>query len=149
MVGRPAGNPRVHSRSRTVAREVRPYARKRCGHSLSARRLWRRSSRPLGAEGLGRAAGGAEGAQAQGVVAFGEALAGGVQDQRAMVEGGGRQHERLVEQELPERGNEEVGTTLDFGDAHVDENLQTLVPTYNTTGHLIPDDRLDVSELFN
>lgn len=36
---------------------------------------------------------------------------------------------------------------VNLGDAKVDENLKPLVPTDNTTGRLVPDDRLDISEL--
>lgn len=39
--------------------------------------------------------------------------------------------------------------TVHFGHAHVDENLQALVTTDNTSSGLIPDDRLNIAELLN
>jgi hypothetical protein len=62
---------------------------------------------------------GAEGAEGEGVVAFGEALAGGVGDERAVVVGGGGGAEGAEEEELAEGGFDEVGAADDFGDAEV------------------------------
>ena len=57
-------------------------------------------------------------AQAQCVVAFGEAGAAFIQHQGAVKESRRGQTERAVEQELAGGGNEQVGTAHDFGDLH-------------------------------
>jgi hypothetical protein len=60
----------------------------------------------------------AKGAQAEGVVTLGEALAGFVGHQWTVAKGGRRQSKRAVEQKLAGGGEEEVGPANDFGDLH-------------------------------
>ena len=62
---------------------------------------------------------GAEGAEGEGVVAFGEPLAGGVGDERAVKKCGSRNTEGAEEEELAERGFDEVGAADDLGDVEI------------------------------
>ncbi len=62
---------------------------------------------------------GAEGAEGEGVVAFGEALAGVVGHERAVIKGGSRNAEGAEEEELAESGFDEVGAADDFGDVEI------------------------------
>lgn len=61
----------------------------------------------------------AEGAEGEGVVAFGEALAAVVEHERGVVVGGGDVAEGADEEELPKRGADEIGSADDFGDAEL------------------------------
>ena len=61
-------------------------------------------------------AGGAEGAEAEGVVALGEADAGGVAHEVAVEVGGCREVERALQEDLAGGGLEEVAAADDFGD---------------------------------
>jgi hypothetical protein len=60
----------------------------------------------------------AEGAQALGVVAFGEAGAGGVFDQRAVTELRSGQAEGAIQQQLARGGAQQVFAANHFRDAH-------------------------------
>ena|SRR5436190_1689536 len=57
-------------------------------------------------------------AEAEGVVAFGEARAGFISEERAMAKLWWSQAKRAVEQQLAGGGFEEVFATHDFGDLH-------------------------------
>ena len=61
---------------------------------------------------------GAQGAQAEGVVAFGQPHAVGVVQQRAMIEPWRGQAERPVDEQLAKRALDEVGAAHDLGDGH-------------------------------
>ena len=61
----------------------------------------------------------AEGAEGEGVVAFGEALAAVVEHERGVVVGGGDVAEGADEEELPKGGADEIGAADDFGDAEL------------------------------
>ncbi len=60
----------------------------------------------------------AQGLKRERVVAFGETLAGGVRDERAVIPQRRGETERAVEQELAGGGLDEVGTADNFRDAH-------------------------------
>ncbi len=72
-----------------------------------------------GEQGSGGFAAGAEGAEGEGVVAFGEALASVVGQERAVIVGGGGGAEGAEEEELAEGGLDEVGAADDFGDLQI------------------------------
>jgi hypothetical protein len=57
-------------------------------------------------------------AQAQGVMAFGQADSLFVRHQRAMIELGSRHPERSIQQQLPGCGREQIGAAHHFGDPH-------------------------------
>ncbi len=61
---------------------------------------------------------GAQGAEAECIVAFGEADAGVVEHQRAMIERGQREAEGAIEKKLPGGREQEVSAANDFGDLH-------------------------------
>ena len=78
--------------------------------------IWREL--PLGAEGCWGGAGGAKGAEAERIVAFGEAEAVFVAHEGAVEKGGRGPAEREVEEKLAGGGDEEVLAADDLGDLH-------------------------------
>jgi len=70
------------------------------------------------AQGFWRGSLGAQGAEAEGVVALGETTAGFIGHQRAMIKSGWLEGKGAVEQELAGGGFEEVRAAHDLGDAH-------------------------------
>ena len=101
--------------------------------TTETRRCRERSTARRGIGALGDGAGGAEwgndfggshalraeGAEGEGVVAFGEALAAVVEHERGVVVGGGDVAEGADEEELPKGGADEIGAADDFGDAEL------------------------------
>src|SRR4051812_8616365 len=88
------------------------------GYVSEDTRRWAEGIRGRGEDIGGRFSALAQGLEGERVVAFGEAVACGIGDERAVIPRGRGEREGAVEQELAGGGADEVGSANNFGDMH-------------------------------